>query len=96
MAVRGDGILVILAGCIPFLLMFPIFGYLDVIQTYRSTEEGMFVAYSLGILGYLLATVMLYLYLTTNFDRLAGRTDTVPDKLAAGGTDAKAPGSAGG
>ena len=78
-----DSFMLFLAACIPFLLAFPIFAYADF---GGGVEEGMFFAYGLGIVGYLIAAFCLYQYMASNFDRLAGRTDGKP----------VAPGSAGG
>ena len=78
----GDEIMIFLAGCIPFLAVFPIFAYLGLMDDFGGFEEEMAVAYVLGIIGYLIVSVCLYQYMANNFDRLAGRTETKPEKLS--------------
>lgn len=71
---RGDEMM-ILAPCIPFLLAFPAVAYYDFfVGSYFGREEGFAIAYCFGLLLYFIAGGLLYLYMTANFDRLAGRT----------------------
>ena len=61
---------VMFAPCIPFLLMFPAmsFGETSIWENVELT-----IAFGLGITGYFVVTIMLYVYLARQFDRLAGR-----------------------
>ncbi|HCK42643.1 MAG: hypothetical protein CMJ72_04675 [Planctomycetaceae bacterium] len=62
---------ILLAPCIPFLLMFPamIFG-----ETTFQDEPDLVLAFILGMLGYLVVSVLFSKYLFTQFDRLSGRS----------------------
>jgi len=68
---------VILTPCIPFLLSGPAIFY-DALRTdhtsYLFRDGGIYVAYVLGMFGYGIAALVLYLVNTANFDELAGRT----------------------
>ena len=79
----GGPFMLFLAGCIPFLIVFPVFAYFEFSQAMSigNIEDGMALAYGLGIVGYLIAGFCLYQYMASNFDRLAGRTVEMPDEL---------------
>ena len=67
--------MIFLAGCIPFLLLFPSLAYFDFVQDMgMRLEEGMSFAYGAGVLSYLAVSWCLYAYMAHNFDQLAGRT----------------------
>ncbi len=83
----GDETMIFLAGCIPFLSIYPFFAHFHYVKGHHvGNEEGMAVAYGLGMVAYLIAAVVLYQLMVSDFDRRAGRTDGKP----------VAPGSAGG
>ena len=81
----GEPFMLFLAGCIPFLSIFPVLAYFEFMEgnVFGGIEAGMGVAYGLGIVGYLVAGLCLYYYMESNFDRLAGRTVEVPGPLPA-------------
>jgi ABC-type transport system involved in multi-copper enzyme maturation permease subunit len=71
-----EGIIMILSGCIPFLLGFPGAIYVDSI-TYHNLpgpESNMIAAYVLGMIGYTAAALALISSSIRNFDRFSGRT----------------------
>lgn len=79
----GDDFMIFLAPCIPFLSIFPCLAYFEFTQEFGGgIEDGMGVAYALGVIGYLIASVCLFQYMAFNFDRLAGRTEQVPERLS--------------
>jgi hypothetical protein len=70
----NDGLAIILAPCIPYLLGFPAGAFYVVSEgSFSSNEEALPVAYLLGIVLYVIAAVSLYAFMTNSFDRLAGR-----------------------
>ncbi|NOZ40977.1 MAG: ABC transporter permease subunit [Planctomycetes bacterium] len=71
-----NALMIFLAPCIPFLSVFPLLAYFEFVEGnhFGMIEEGMIAAYGLGIVGYLIVGFALYLYMGSNFDRLAGRT----------------------
>ena len=72
----GDFMMLFLAPCIPFLSIFPVVAYMEYVQDSGGMmEDGMGIAYGLGVVGYLVVANGLYVYMSSNFDRLAGRTD---------------------
>ena len=72
----GEPLKIFLSGCIPFLLLFPSLAYFDWVQDMgMRIEEGLPLAYGLGMVGYLIAAVVLYRLMVSDFDRRAGRTD---------------------
>jgi hypothetical protein len=76
-----DGLAIILAPCIPFLLAFPAGAYYALLSdaAFSGLEEVIPVAYGLGIVLYLIAAGSLYAFMTNNFDRLAGRCGKLPE-----------------
>jgi ABC-type transport system involved in multi-copper enzyme maturation permease subunit len=73
----GDGFLVGMAPCMPFLLVFPIIAY-ETGMTGNEMEH-LGPAFVIGVVGYVIACVVLVNYLTHQFDALAERTGSVPD-----------------
>jgi hypothetical protein len=63
-----------LAPCIPYLLGFPA-GAFYMISTGNSfsNEEALPIAYILGVVLYVIVAASLYGFMTSSFDRLAGR-----------------------
>jgi hypothetical protein len=69
-----DGLAIMLAPCIPYLLGFPAGAFYMISEGNSfSNEEALPVAYFLGIVLYVIAAASLYAFMTSNFDRLAGR-----------------------
>jgi len=86
MSSRGgsdDGLMLMLTPCIPFLLFFPgmAFSGGGAFSVSNSVEANMAIAYGLGTVGYLLVGGCLYVQMVRDFDRLAGRTKSVPERL---------------
>jgi ABC-type transport system involved in multi-copper enzyme maturation permease subunit len=80
----GDEGIIILSGCIPFLLGFPGGIYVESIS-YRNMsgpESTVIFAYVLGIIGYSIAAAVLISASIGNFDRLSGRTGLLPWDLS--------------
>jgi len=71
-----------LAPCIPFQIAFPTLAYLETARSYSMMDENMPIAYTLGTIGYLVVGAVLYWYMTAKFNRLAGRTEELPEKLS--------------
>jgi len=71
----GRGAAIILAPCAPFLLFIPGLIYVDLFRNFLGGDQGVVIAaFFLGVLGYAMATAMLYASMLANFDRWAGRT----------------------
>lgn len=70
-------LMLILAPCIPFLLMFPSLLYVETLRDsyFSLLDTGAEAAYCIGMIGYLIAGICLNQYMATNFNRVAGRTD---------------------
>ncbi len=64
-----------LAPCIPFQLIMPPQGYLELVDAYsfRRFEDEMAVAYILGVIAYLVVATILTLVMTSRFDEISGR-----------------------
>lgn len=70
----SDALAIMLAPCIPYLLGFPPAAYYAYMNdAFFENTQGFPVAYGFGIMIYVVATVILYAHMTTNFDRLSGR-----------------------
>jgi hypothetical protein len=67
----GDGIEIILAPCIPFLLAFP--GMIAA-KGFPTHEPAIVFAYIFGNIGYLVVAAVLYNMAVGGFDRMVGRT----------------------
>jgi len=79
----GNDAMLMLTPCIPFLIVFPTVAYEEAQndQWFHFLDSGAEIAYGLGIVGYLIVSVCLFAHMASNFDRLAGRTESVPEKL---------------
>ena len=64
----GDEMFVILAGCIPFLLVYPSIAVFE-----HGEAELALLAYIVGNFGYLIVTFVLSMTMTEDFDRINGR-----------------------
>jgi ABC-type Na+ efflux pump permease subunit len=69
----GSGAEIIMAPCAPFLLAFPTVMTLEG-PANRRELGAMIFAYGLGMIGYFVAALVLYLTAVDRFDSLAGRT----------------------
>ena len=69
----GDGAEIMLAACIPFLIMFPAMSFAD---SSAMAEPELAFAFGLGMIGYFVVSIILARYLSTRFDRLADRVVT--------------------
>jgi ABC-type transport system involved in multi-copper enzyme maturation permease subunit len=71
----GDEWELILALCIPFLLLFPSVAYLSSDQMdYFWNHSNVSAAFVIGTLVYTVAAAVVYMHTVANFDRYAGRT----------------------
>ena len=67
--IGGQGSEIILAACIPFLVVFPVVA-LD--APGASNDPDMIAAFVVGIVGYLIATMTVYSLIVRDFEKLAG------------------------
>ncbi len=76
----GDEGIIILSGCIPFLLGFPGGIYVEGIshRNMSGPESNIIAAYFLGMIGYSIAAAVLISSSIRKFDRLSGRTGLLP------------------
>jgi ABC-type transport system involved in multi-copper enzyme maturation permease subunit len=73
----GEGFMLVLSPCVPFLLAFPIVVYAAGEEMFRSPHNEavvMLLAYIFGTVGYTIAGIALAASSIGSFDRLAGRT----------------------
>ena len=77
-------IIIILSGCIPFLLGFPGVIYVESISYHNMSgpESNVIAAYVLGMIGYSIAAAVLISASIRNFDRFSGRTGLLPWDLS--------------
>lgn len=57
----GRGSEIIFAACMPFLLVFPTIVYAESHQQYSTTEVGLTAAYVIGMIGYAVASLLIWL-----------------------------------
>jgi ABC-type transport system involved in multi-copper enzyme maturation permease subunit len=78
----GDEAIIIVAGCIPYLLGCPTGLYLRNSMSSGHVPDKEIAAYVLGMIGYAVATVVLIAAAIRNFDRLSDRTCLLPWDLS--------------
>jgi ABC-type transport system involved in multi-copper enzyme maturation permease subunit len=80
----GDEGIIVLSGCIPFLLGFPGVIYVESISYHNMSgpETNVIFAYVLGMIGYSIAAAVLISASIGNFDRFSGRTVMLPWDLS--------------
>lgn len=78
-AMGGGGSEIFLAPCIPFLLLFPTFAFVGPDAQHVWDQPDIPLAFLIGVILYIFATVMIYGYLISNFDKLSGRTIDASD-----------------
>jgi ABC-type transport system involved in multi-copper enzyme maturation permease subunit len=76
----GNEAIIILSGCVPFLIGIPGGIYVDSISNHNMSEPvpNMIAAYILGTVGYAFAAVVLIFSSIKNFDRFSGRSGPMP------------------
>jgi len=74
-----ETVMVGMAPCMPFLLLYPAMAYATQNWGPRSEMVQLTIAYCLGLVGYLVACVVMTTYLVQEFDALAGRGAGTPD-----------------
>ncbi|MBX3424177.1 MAG: ABC transporter permease subunit [Pirellulales bacterium] len=78
----GSGAEIILAACIPFLIVFPMIAYASAgSMMFDFTDGAMPAAFILGVVGYAIAVGMLHVTTAGEFERLAGRNTGMPDEV---------------
>ncbi|MDZ4658356.1 MAG: ABC transporter permease subunit [Bythopirellula sp.] len=77
----GDAWAIMLALCIPFLLVFPNIAFMTIGGSEFWTDGAMPVAFVMGMVCHLLATFALYGHMVGYFDSYAGRTTSRPQGL---------------
>jgi hypothetical protein len=78
----GEEIIVMFSGCIPFLLGCPTGIYMQNVMSPQSILDKEIAAYVIGIIGYAVATAVLFTIAVRNFDYFAGRTRALPWDLS--------------
>jgi ABC-type transport system involved in multi-copper enzyme maturation permease subunit len=81
MTMRGDEGIIVLAGCIPFLLACPPMCYVE------KPPGAALTAYVFGMMGYFVAMAALVVSAIGSFDRFTGRTREVPRDVSMQGAD---------
>ena len=76
---NGQGTELVLSLCIPLVLCFPAYAYVEFDHEYFWKNNYIMTAYGLGVVSYLAAAGLIYAGMVSRFDELSGRTVKQPE-----------------